>query len=48
MNKKENKTEESLRQLKQIYRLRQLQGVIPFTVTFEEYIVFLKELYGLK
>ena len=40
--------EEKIRQLKRIYRLEQLQGIIPFNMTFEEYIELMKELYGVK
>lgn len=41
-----NKNEEYLIQLKRIYRLRQLYGIIPFNMSFEEYIEIMKELYG--
>ena len=40
------KPEEALEKLKQLYRLRQLQGVIPFSMSFEEYVELLKDLYG--
>lgn len=42
------KKEEALIQLKKIYRLRQLQGIIPFNMSFEEYIKILKDLYGVQ
>jgi len=38
--------EEKINRLKQIYRLEQLQGAIPFTMTFEEYLKFMMELYN--
>ena len=41
-----NKNKEALIQLKRVYRLRQLQGIIPFNMSFEEYIKIMKELYG--
>lgn len=40
--------EEALIQLKRVYRLRQLQGIIPFNMSFEEYIKIMKELYGVR
>lgn len=40
--------EEKIRQLKQIYRYYQLIGLIPFSMTFKEYIRFKKELYGVQ
>ena len=39
--------EKRVAELKQIYRLRQLQGIIPMNMTFEQYITFLKELYNI-
>ncbi len=47
MNKKNKQEDSTLIQLKRIYRLRQLQGIIPFTMTFEEYVLFMKELWGI-
>lgn len=38
--------EEKINQLKRIYRYYQLLGIIPFEMTFEQYIIFMKELYG--
>ena len=38
--------EDKIKQLKRIYRYYQLAGVIPFSMTFEQYIIFMKELYG--
>jgi hypothetical protein len=38
--------EEKMKQLKQIYRYYQLISLIPFEMTFEQFIVFMKELYG--
>lgn len=35
----------NLTELKRIYHLRQLQGIIPFSMTFEEYIALLKGIY---
>ncbi len=33
-------------ELMQIFRLRQLQGTIPMSWTFENYLTFMKQLYG--
>lgn len=38
--------DKEIKQLYRIYRYYQLVGVIPFSMTFEQYIVFMKELYG--
>ena len=38
--------EEKIRQLKRIYRYHQLIGLIPFEMTFKQYIAFMKDLYG--
>ena len=35
----------TLGELKQLYRLRQLQGVIPMDWTFEQYVDFIRDLY---
>lgn len=42
------KQEERLDALRSIYRLRQLQGIIPFSMSFEEYIKLMSELYNQK
>lgn len=39
--------EEKINQLKRIYRLRQLQEIVPWDMTFEEYFILVKELYTL-
>lgn len=35
----------NLAELKRIYYLRQLQGIIPFSMSFEAYIALLKGIY---